>query len=272
MDLGFGSSNQQIGSSAAATILRATRAQEEAIQNEISKYDSLLDANDTELEALREKRLAQMKSAKEQQSQWRHAGHGTYADLEGGGGGGQHSGDVARAFFDAAKSSPRLVVHFHRPTTRSCDAFHRALSALAPRHLETRFVKVNVEGCDDARGGGSGAGAKYLVEKLGIVVMPTLLVVLDRRAAHHVRGFDELGGREDFTANELACVLAGHGALTRREDEEVAPGAGSGGAGGISRGTSSSSSMRGETTSSLRTMYHGGMRGPRSGGYDDFDE
>ena len=268
MDLGFGSSNQQIGSTAASTILAATSAQEEAIVSQISKYDALLDANDSELEILREKRLAQMKVKQEQQLQWRAAGHGVYTELEST----QHSGDVAKAFFDAAKSSQRLVIHFYRNTTRSCDVFHRALSELAPKHLETKFIKIDVEGCDDSREGGSGVGSKYLVEKLGIVVMPTILIVLDRKATHHIRGFDELGSTEEFSVNELAYVLGTHGALTRREEEELAvPGSGScsnGRGGGIGDGGGSS---RG----SMYSYYGGGgggRRGPRSGGYDDFDD
>lgn len=257
MDLGFGGSNQVVGNHAAASILRATAAQEEAITSEISKYDALLDGNnDSELEKLRERRLQQMKQNAEQRTKWLENGHGTYTELESG----QHGGDVAKSFFEAAKKSTRLVVHFHRPTTRSCDAFHRALSELAPKHPETKFVKINVEGCDDVREGGSGQGAKYLVEKLGIVVMPTLLIVKDRKACHHLRGFDELGGREEFTARELAYVLGGHGALTRRDDEEDAmPGSGD-----SSRGTVG--------VNSLRMKFGGGDLGPRSGGYDDFDE
>ena len=268
MDLGFGSSNQQIGSTAASTILAATSAQEEALASQISKYDALLDANDTELELLREKRLAQMKLKQEQQMQWKAAGHGIYKELDASG---QHSGDVAKAFFDAAKVSQRLVIHFYRNTTRSCDVFHRALSELAPKHLETKFIKINVEGCDDSREGGPGVGAKYLVEKLGIVVMPTILIVLDRKAAHHIRGFDELGGSEEFSVNELAYVLGGHGALTRRDEEERAvPGTSSRGGmgGGIGDGG-------GSNRGSLRSAYcYGGRgeRGPRSGGYDDFDD
>ena len=70
MDLGFGNTNQVLGNQAANSILRATQAQEEAITSEISKYDALLDSNDTELEKLREKRLAQMKSASEQRTKW----------------------------------------------------------------------------------------------------------------------------------------------------------------------------------------------------------
>merc|ERR1719491_358434 len=178
MDLGFGNSNQVLGNHATTSILRATQAQEEAIQSEISKYVALLDSNDTELEKLREKRLAKMKHAVEQRSKWLGNGHGTYDDLESG----QHAGDIAKSFFDAAKKSTRLVIHFYRPTTRSCNAFHRTLAELAQKHPETRFLKINVEGCDDVREGGSGVGAKYLVEKLGVVVMPTLLVVKEWKA------------------------------------------------------------------------------------------
>ncbi|KAL7524455.1 hypothetical protein ACHAWF_000956 [Thalassiosira exigua] len=255
MDLGFGNSNQVLGTAASAAILGAASAQEEALRSEISKCDALLDATDSELEQLRERRLEQMKRAADQRSKWRDAGHGTYDEL----GGGQHGGDVAKAFFDAAKKSSKMVVHFHRPQTRSCDAFHRALSELAPRHPETKFWKLNVEGCDDVRGGGAGAGAKYLVEKLGVVVMPTLLIVKDRKAEHHVRGFDELGGSEEFTSKELAWVLGGHGALTLRDDEE-----------GPAEGTAAAAGVN-----SLRLRFGeggAGGRGPRSGGYDDYDD
>ncbi|KAL9186340.1 hypothetical protein ACHAXT_005578 [Thalassiosira profunda] len=258
MDLGFGNSNQVLGNQAANAVLQATKAQEEAVTAEIAAYDQLLDSNDTELEKLRERRLAQMKAGAEQRAKWLENGHGQYSELATG----QHGGDVAKSFFDAAKKSARVVVHFYRPTTRSCDAFHRALADLAPKHPETRFLKLNVEGCDDVREGGAGAGAKYLVEKLGVVVMPTLLIVKERKAHHQLRGFDELGGREEFTANELAFVLGGHGALTRRDDEEVTPafleeGGGARGIVGIN---------------SLRMRFGGEGRGPRSGGFDDFEE
>ena len=82
MDLGFGSSNQILGNQAANSILRATQAQEEAIQSEIAKYDALLDSNDTELEKLRERRLQQMKLQNEQRTKWLQNGHGTYTELQ----------------------------------------------------------------------------------------------------------------------------------------------------------------------------------------------
>ena len=258
MDLGFGSANQILGTAAASNILRATAAQESAIQDEISKCDAILhDATDTDLEKLRERRLAGMKAANAQRSEWLANGHGVYQkELSSG----QHSGDVAKSFFEAASKSAKMVVHFHRSTTRSCDAFHSALTALAPRHPETRFVGIDVEGCDDGRGSGSGVGSKFLVEKLGISVMPTLLIVKDRKAVHQIRGFDELGGREDFNGRELACALAGHGAITKRDDDddETMTGGGGGGVGG-----------RGGSAVALR-MFGLASGGPRTGGYDQF--
>ena len=275
MDLGFGSANQVVGTQLANAALQAARAQEAAISSEISKYDSILnDATDAELEKLRNKRLAAMKAASIQKTHWLANGHGVYTrDVAGG----QNSADVAKSFFDASAKSERLVVHFHRSTTRCCDAYHRALTQLAPKHIETRFVGINVEGCDDVRGEGSGAGAKFLVERLGITVMPTLLLVKDRQAIHHIRGFDELGPRgEEFSLTDLSFVLGTYDVLTRREDEMSLGGGGRGGV-GVGRvgsmGGSNTMGGGGPSLSTIRMFGIGGSGGGgvRSGGYEDFD-
>jgi hypothetical protein len=215
MDLGFGRSNPQIGQATAQALLRGAAAQEQSLEAELAQYDRLLEDEDA-LEDLRQKRLQQLREEHTRQKKWRDLGHGAYMEL--GGGGTQDSRDVAKEFFQAAKESERMVVHFYRPSTRCCDVFHAHLAKLATKHLETKFVKVNVEGCDQEGGGG---GAAFLVERLGVVVMPTLVLVRDRKACHHVRGFDELGGTEDFSANVLAHVLASHGVTDRRDDEEM---------------------------------------------------
>jgi hypothetical protein len=128
------------------------------------------------------------------------------------------SRDVAKAFFDASKASSRMVVHFYRPSSRHCDVFHAHLEKLSKQHLETRFCKINVEGCD----GPDGGPASYLVEKLGIVCMPTLVLIKDRKAIHHIRGFDELGGTTDFSTRALEYVLAYCGVLDS-DDQEIPP-------------------------------------------------
>eukprot|EP00521_Asterionellopsis_glacialis_P004238 CAMPEP_0195266548 /NCGR_PEP_ID=MMETSP0706-20130129/12074_1 /TAXON_ID=33640 /ORGANISM="Asterionellopsis glacialis, Strain CCMP134" /LENGTH=265 /DNA_ID=CAMNT_0040321157 /DNA_START=35 /DNA_END=832 /DNA_ORIENTATION=- len=215
MDLGFGNSNQVVGDATAKALLQSTRVQEAAVQAEMEKYDALLESSQDELEILRERRLAQLKKAQAQKQKWREAGHGLYQDL----GQGQDSRDVARDFFEETKQSSRLVVHFYRPTTRICDVVHSHLEKLAPHHLETKFVKLSVENCDTKDGG----GASFLVEKLGIVVMPTIVIVKDRKVVHHIRGFDELGGSTNFSTKALAYVLGTHGGLIPKEDEMEMP-------------------------------------------------
>jgi len=205
---------------AASSLLEATcHAQENALEDEIGRYDALLLDDDGALDALRERRLQQLKQRQRRQQEWKQAGHGEYVDL-----GSRSGGDVAKSFFEAARRSQRLVVHFYRPTTQSCDVFHGHLAALARNHLETRFVKVDVDGVDGSSGNDRDSGTAYLVEKLGIVVMPTLLLVENRKAKHHVRGFDELGGTTEFETEDLEQLLAMHGMLTPRDgDAEMDP-------------------------------------------------
>ena len=213
MDLGFGKGNQSVGNAAARAILETAQAQEAALEDEMARYDAVLE-NDEALEALRAKRLAAMKDEHAKQQKWMALGHGEYSEL----GGGQNAKDVAREFFDAAKTSERMVVHFYRSSTRLCDVFHKHLSKLAPKHKETRFVKINVENCDK-----EGGGAAFLVERLGIVIMPTLVIVKNREAVHHIRGFDELGATENFSTAALEYVLGVHGAIFQPEGQEIPP-------------------------------------------------
>jgi len=214
MDLGFGGKNQIIGNALAKQFEKTAKEQEQTVTDEINRYDALLHANDSDLEVLRERRLAQMKKVQEQRQKWRASGHGVYSTL----GDGQN-GDTAKEFFDATKESNRMVVHFHRPSTRMCDVFHAHLEKIAQKHLETRFVKINVDQVSED--GATGSGAAYLVEKLGIVVMPTILIIKERKAVHHIRGFDELGGTDDFSVEALEWVLGAHNGINLPDCREI---------------------------------------------------
>lgn len=208
MDLGFGHANQVVGNVATKALLQSSKAQEAAIDQEMQRYDALLEDEDA-LEQLRARRLQQLKQLQKQKQEWKAQGHGVYESLLEG-----EQGDVAKAFFEKAKESNRMVVHFYRPTTEYCDIYHKHLSKLAEQHLETRFCKINVEGCETGSN-----GAAYLVEKLGVVILPTLVLIKDRKVVHHLHGFDELGGCEGFDTRTLAYVLGMYGVLNARDDE-----------------------------------------------------
>uniref|UniRef100_A0A7S2UTJ6 Thioredoxin domain-containing protein n=1 Tax=Fibrocapsa japonica TaxID=94617 RepID=A0A7S2UTJ6_9STRA len=109
---------------------------------------------------------------------------------------------INKIFFEAAKKSSQMVVHFYRPSTRHCATLDEHLGKLAPRHVETRFVKIDAE------------KSQFLCERLNIFMMPTLLLVKDGQSFHQIRGFDELGGTDQFPTKMLAWVLSQHNIIS----------------------------------------------------------
>lgn len=81
-------------------ILTVAKAVEEKIDDEIAALDRL-DIDD--LEALRERRLLQMKKMAEKRAKWASLGHGDYSELL-----------SEKDFFAAVKASDRVVCHFYR--------------------------------------------------------------------------------------------------------------------------------------------------------------
>ena len=45
----------------------------------------------------------------------------------------------------------------------------------------------------------------YLVEKLKIWMLPTLALIRQEKTVDYVVGFDDLGGKDDFTTEVICC-------------------------------------------------------------------
>lgn len=191
------------------------QTQERVLDEEMYQCDQMLH-NDDMILKLRQQRIQQMQEMAQQQTKYKMAQHGTYEELTGTKGTTSH--DVGRAFFDCAKQSERFIVHFYRPQTEYCQIFHKHLSTLAVQHMETKFVKVNVQDCDQME-----QGASFLVERLQVRVMPTLVLICKGKVVHQIRGFDELGGTESFETFQLAQLLAKYLLvhLTDKEQEQI---------------------------------------------------
>jgi len=116
-----------------------------------------------------------------------------------------------KEFFNAAKKSKWMVVHFYRSVTVRCQIVDAHLEKLCQEHLETRFIKIDAE------------KSPFLVEKLGIILMPTIVLINDGKTEHSIHGFDEFGGTDDFTTADMAYVLASRGVLNYDNDrsEEI---------------------------------------------------
>ncbi|CAO2814907.1 unnamed protein product [Amaranthus hypochondriacus] len=162
-------------------VLTVAKAMEEKIDEEIAALDRL--END-DIEVLREKRLQQMKKMAEKRRHWISLGHGEYSEIP-----------SEKEFFSIVKASDRVVCHFYRENW-PCKVMDKHLSILAKQHIETRFVKIHAE------------KSPFLAEKLKIVVLPTLAIIKNAKVENYVVGFDELGGRDDFSTEELEERLA----------------------------------------------------------------
>lgn len=89
------------------------------------------------------------------------------------------------------------------------------LRTLAAAHYEARFVKVDVE------------SAPFLVERLGVRVLPCVIAFVDGKGVGRIEGFEVLGNTDDFRTTVLERELVRLGVLEREkiaEEEGVARG------------------------------------------------
>ena len=169
------------------TVLQTVRAVESQVDSEIDRLENM---DSDELEQLREERLKQLKKAAAQRETWRGQGHGQYTEIT-----------EEKEFFDVCKKSKRVVCHFYRDSTFRCKIVDKHLGLLASKHLETHFVKLNVE------------RAPFLCQRLPIKVLPTISCVIDGKTKDFIKGFDELGGHDDFSTEMLEWRLGVAGIL-----------------------------------------------------------
>lgn len=172
---------------AGKAILDHAMETERKLDEKLAKLDKL---DEDDIDKIREKRKAQLIAAQKIKQENLSNGHGRYTELP-----------DQPAFFEATKKSKWMAVHFYRPTTQRCQIVDGHLERLAQKHLETRFCKINAEKCP------------YLTEKLNVFVMPTILIIDKGHTVHQVRGFDEMGGSDDFHEDTLAYVLSQWGVL-----------------------------------------------------------
>ena len=108
-------------------VLSVAKAVEDKLDEQIAALERL-DPDD--IEALRERRMLQMRRAAERRAKWRALGHGEYAEVP------------EKEFFSAAKASERLVCHFYRDNW-PCKV--RSLASFFSVHFVKKEVKVGLD-------------------------------------------------------------------------------------------------------------------------------
>ncbi|XP_026563337.1 thioredoxin domain-containing protein 9 [Pseudonaja textilis] len=164
-----------------APMLQTSKILEEQLDAEIQKLDHM---DEDELELLKRRRLEGLKKAQQQKQEWLSKGHGEYQEIP-----------SERDFFQEVKGSKNVVCHFYKDSTFRCLIFDKHLTILAKKHIETKFIKLNVE------------KSPFLCERLRIKIIPTLALVKDGKTQDYVVGFTDLGNTDEFTTETLEWRL-----------------------------------------------------------------
>lgn len=170
---------------------------EKQLDDEIERLEQM---DSADLEAIRQQRLNEMKQRAKKKHEWLANGHGEYSELDG-----------EKEFFTACNKSENVVCHFYRGGAERCRILDMHLKALAAKHVETRFVKLDAE------------RAPFLTARLKIRVIPTLALVRENKTKDFVVGFTELGNRDDFTTEMLEWRLARSEVIEYNGDLTVPP-------------------------------------------------
>ncbi|KAL3458018.1 thioredoxin-like protein [Aspergillus heterothallicus] len=115
-----------------------------------------------------------------------------------------------QALLDFTTEIHRCVIHFAHPDFARCATMDEHIKALAVRHQDVRFARVDVR------------ETPFVVEKLKIRVLPCVIGFLDGVGVERVVGFEGLGSRgsdgsDGFSTATLETRLLWKGILSQKK-------------------------------------------------------
>ncbi|KAI4381732.1 hypothetical protein MLD38_007779 [Melastoma candidum] len=179
-------------------ILAQEKAQGSSSINQEVDLDELMD--DPELEKLHADRIAALKKEAEKRQELKRHGHGEYREIT--------EGD----FLGEVTGSEKVICHFYHKEFYRCKIMDKHLKSLAPRHVDTKFIKLDAE------------NAPFFVAKLAIKTLPCVILFRKGIAEDRLVGFQDLGGKDDFTTRSLEALLIKKAIISEKkkgdEDDE----------------------------------------------------
>ncbi|XP_030523979.1 thioredoxin domain-containing protein PLP3B [Rhodamnia argentea] len=175
-------------------ILTQQKAQTSTSTNLEVDLDELMD--DPELEKLHADRIAALKKEAEKRQALKRQGHGEYREIT--------EGD----FLGEVTGSEKAICHFYHREFYRCKIMDKHLKTLASKHLDTKFIKLDAE------------NAPFFVAKLGVKTLPCVILFRKGIAVDRLVGFQDLGGKDDFSTRALEALLLKKGIVSEKKDDE----------------------------------------------------
>ncbi|KAK7061834.1 thioredoxin-like protein [Favolaschia claudopus] len=142
--------------------------------------------------SMREHGMQVLKEHMDQLNQMKQNQHGKYSEIT-------DEKEVVRV----SAREKKCVVHFYHSRFKRCEIMDKHLAKLAPKYFNTRFFRVFVE------------NVPWLVERLGIKVLPCVICFVDGVSKDRLIGFEELGNTDGFETAVLELRLSTIGVIEK---------------------------------------------------------
>mmetsp|Transcript_13569 Transcript_13569/g.16451 ORF Transcript_13569/g.16451 Transcript_13569/m.16451 type:complete len:350 (+) Transcript_13569:101-1150(+) len=131
------------------------------------EFDDLLNDVPLELEAIREKRLREMRDMHMKVAEQRSLGHGEVRTIT--------QDDFLP---ECTGKSEYVAVHFFHQEFQRCKIMDHHLKLVAPKHMSCKFLRMDAE------------KAPFFIQKLQIQTLPTLIVFREGKIVDKLTGFE----------------------------------------------------------------------------------
>lgn len=175
-------------------VLSQQKAQASNSINQEVDLDELMD--DPELERLHADRIAALKKEAEKRQALKKQGHGEYREV------------TEADFLGEVTGSEKVICHFYHREFYRCKIMDKHLKSLAPRHMDTKFIKLDAE------------NAPFFVAKLGVKTLPCVILFRKGIAVDRLIGFQDMGGKDDFATRTLEALLIKKGIVSEKKKDE----------------------------------------------------
>ncbi len=157
------------------------------------EYDDLLN-DDKELDAIRERRIREMRQMQMKLAEQKSLGHGEIRLIT-----------QDEFLTECTGKSEYVAVHFFHNEFQRCKIMDHHLKIIAPKHMSCKFLRMDAE------------KAPFFIHKLQIKTLPTLIVFREGKTVDRLTGFEGLvidpSEPDKWHTGRLEAWLASTGAI-----------------------------------------------------------